>query len=199
MCFELTWVGGLGGERWEAQNFAFFFPVPPQNLVLCSLSGGLLVESWWCLKRRDAQMCTFGVLGLSCETPADPFLSYPGKSPSILLEVSNFSTCPTNSVDRWKTILNKESPKNHCLERCVCALSRPHPTTIPEVERQSRRNECPMLPEREKSNTKCLVLLSVAHQSQKCVVWTTVGQQRTTIVSSTVSSRTKPRWNNILP
>ena len=30
----------------------------------------LLVEFWWCLKRRDPQMCTFGALGLSCETPA---------------------------------------------------------------------------------------------------------------------------------
>ena len=31
-----------------------------------------LVEFWWCLMRRDPQMCTFGVLGLSCETPASP-------------------------------------------------------------------------------------------------------------------------------
>ena len=37
-----------------------------------SFSGGLLVECWWCLKRRDPLMCTFGVLGLSCETPAAP-------------------------------------------------------------------------------------------------------------------------------
>ena len=34
------------------------------------LSGGLLVEFWWCLKRRDTHMCTFGPLGLSCEPPA---------------------------------------------------------------------------------------------------------------------------------
>ena len=26
-------------------------------------SGGLLVEFWWCLKRRDPQMCTFGLSG----------------------------------------------------------------------------------------------------------------------------------------
>ena len=28
------------------------------------------MEFWWCLKRQDPQRCTFGVLGLSCETPA---------------------------------------------------------------------------------------------------------------------------------
>ena len=32
----------------------------------------LFVEFWWCLKRQCAQMCTFRVLRLSCETPAGP-------------------------------------------------------------------------------------------------------------------------------
>ena len=41
-------------------NFLSFFP----------LLGGLLVEFWWCLKRRGPRMCTFGVLRLSCETRA---------------------------------------------------------------------------------------------------------------------------------
>ena len=46
---------------------------PPKTFVLFSLSrshfrsfslsGGLLVEFWWCLKRRDTQMCTFGLSG----------------------------------------------------------------------------------------------------------------------------------------
>ena len=47
----------------------FFFPLPPQNSFFSSLSGGLLVEFWWCLKRRGPEMCTFGVLGLSCASP----------------------------------------------------------------------------------------------------------------------------------
>ena len=52
---------------WIAQNFALFFS-PPQNSFFSLLSGGHLVEFWWCfLKRRDPRMCTFGVLGLSCE------------------------------------------------------------------------------------------------------------------------------------
>ena len=55
----------VGAEGWGAQNFALFFSLPPEiSFFLLSL-GGLLVEFWWCLKRRGAQMCTFGVLGLS--------------------------------------------------------------------------------------------------------------------------------------
>ena len=60
---------GWGPEGWGAQNFALFFLLPlPFSMFF--LSGGLLVEFWWCLKRRDPEMCTFGVLGLSCEAPA---------------------------------------------------------------------------------------------------------------------------------
>ena len=60
----------VGPEGWEPKisrffslsrhSFLFFFP----SLLV------FFVEIWWCLKRRCAQMCTFGVLGLSCETPA---------------------------------------------------------------------------------------------------------------------------------
>ena len=38
--------------------------------LFVSLSVCLLVEFWWCLKRQDPRMCTFGVLGLLCESPA---------------------------------------------------------------------------------------------------------------------------------
>ena len=60
---------GWGHEGVGARNFALFFPLPPHNSFFSSVSGGLLVEFWWCLKRRGAQMCTFGVLWLSCEAP----------------------------------------------------------------------------------------------------------------------------------
>ena len=48
---------GWSPEGWEAQNFALFFPVPPQNSFFSSLSGGLLVEfrlefSGCCVKHR---------------------------------------------------------------------------------------------------------------------------------------------------
>ena len=41
---------------------AFFFPLSPSFSIFFSLCRGLLVEFWWCLKRRDPLMCTFGVL-----------------------------------------------------------------------------------------------------------------------------------------
>ena len=59
---------GGGPKGGGAQNFALFFPLPPQNSFFSSLSGGLLVEFGWCLKRRGA----FGVLGLSCASPGGP-------------------------------------------------------------------------------------------------------------------------------
>ena len=82
--FTVSWCGvsrvGVGLVVFDApgtalpgtaQNFALFFStLPPQNSCFSSLSGGLFVEFWWCLKRRGAQMCTFGVLWLSCEAPA---------------------------------------------------------------------------------------------------------------------------------
>ena len=48
--------------RRTAQNFALFFSLLPSFLFFFSLSGGLLVEVWWCLKRR-CQLCTFGLSG----------------------------------------------------------------------------------------------------------------------------------------
>ena len=57
-----------GGPKFRAffslsrHNFLFFFP----SLLV------FFVEFWWCLKRRCAQMCMFGVLGLSCASPGGP-------------------------------------------------------------------------------------------------------------------------------
>ena len=73
-------VEGWGPEGWGGQNFALFLPFSiAVSLSLC-LCGCLLVEFWWCLKRRSPQMCTFGVLGLLCEAPAAPKHSWPGLS-----------------------------------------------------------------------------------------------------------------------
>ena len=55
-------AGRVGAEGWGAQNFALFLLSPTGNVILSSLSGCFLVEFWWYLKRRDAQMCAFGVL-----------------------------------------------------------------------------------------------------------------------------------------
>ena len=61
---------GGGPEGGGPKISRFFFPSPAAKFVLSSLSGCLLVEFWWCLKRRDAQMCAFGVLGQS--SPGGP-------------------------------------------------------------------------------------------------------------------------------
>ena len=50
----------------------FCSPLPPQFSFFLPSLGGVLVKFWWCLKRRDPQIYTFGVLGLSCEAPAAP-------------------------------------------------------------------------------------------------------------------------------
>ena len=60
---------GGGPKGGEAKISRFFFPLLLPFSLLLSLSGCLLVEFWWCLKRRGPQMCAFGV-GLSCEAPA---------------------------------------------------------------------------------------------------------------------------------
>ena len=44
---------GPEGARSGAQNFAFFFPSPATKFVFSSLSGGLLVEFWWCFEAPE--------------------------------------------------------------------------------------------------------------------------------------------------
>ena len=62
-----------GGQKGGGPKISrFFFSSPAARFVLFFPLWGLLVEFWWCLKRRGAQMCTFGVLGLSCASPGGP-------------------------------------------------------------------------------------------------------------------------------
>ena len=67
----------VGPQGWapkggEPKISRFFFPLPPQFSFFLPSLRGLLVEFWWCLKRRGPEMCTFGVLWLSCEARAAP-------------------------------------------------------------------------------------------------------------------------------
>ena len=62
----------VGPERWGPKISRFFFPLPPQFSFFSPSLLVFFVEFWWCLKRRDPQMCTFGVLGLSCASPGGP-------------------------------------------------------------------------------------------------------------------------------
>ena len=65
-----------GGPKGGGPKFSrFFFPAPAAKFVLFfPLFGVLLVEFWWCSKRRGAQMCTFGLSG--CRV--NPAASGPG-------------------------------------------------------------------------------------------------------------------------
>ena len=97
---------GWGAEGWGARNFALFFHLPPKNSSFSSLSGGL-VEFQWCLKRRGAQMCTFGVLWLSCANPSGPakFWAVPGGGGG--------SGAPNMTCQRIGYIFDCESPRKH--------------------------------------------------------------------------------------
>ena len=59
-----------GSKGGRPEILLFFFPLPPQFSFFLPSLGGLLVQFWWCFKRRESLMCTFGVLGAWCETPA---------------------------------------------------------------------------------------------------------------------------------
>ena len=61
--------GWGGGRRVGAQNFAFFFPSPAPIFIIFPLSGGLLVEFWWCFGRSGPQMCLLSPSGCRVEAP----------------------------------------------------------------------------------------------------------------------------------
>ena len=52
-------------------KISLFFSLSLHIFLSFSL-GGPFVDFLWCLKRRDPEMCTFGVFGLSCEAPSAP-------------------------------------------------------------------------------------------------------------------------------
>ncbi len=61
---------GWGPTGGEANNFALFSLSPANFLSFFSLLGRFFVLFWCVFVGRDPEMCTFGVVGLSCETPA---------------------------------------------------------------------------------------------------------------------------------
>ena len=86
----------------DSPKFRLFFPLPlPFSLFFC-LSGGLIVEFWWCLKRRDTQMFTFGISG--CRVICPP-LRPPKKSMTnckfcLYPEKKESNTAERNSTGR---------------------------------------------------------------------------------------------------
>ena len=58
----------------------------------------LLVEFWWCLKRRGAQNVHVWALGLSCETPAPPWSPLIWRSHKMHRVVGSTSPAETQSL-----------------------------------------------------------------------------------------------------
>ena len=94
-----------GAPKGGGPKISRFFSSPTGKFVLFfPLCGCLFVEFWWCLKRRGAQMCTFGVLGLSCASPGGPvwwgrqgFTLQP-KSPNV--HILGFRPSKTTKIQR---------------------------------------------------------------------------------------------------
>ena len=57
-----------GAPKGGGAKISRFFPSPAPIFALFVSLGCLLVEFWWCLKHRNPQMCTLGVLVLSRRT-----------------------------------------------------------------------------------------------------------------------------------
>ena len=92
----------VGGPKFRA----FFFPPLATIFILLSLSWGPCVEFWWCLKRQGPEMCTFGVLGLSCASPGGQvwwgrrgFTRQP-ESPNVHISGFRNSKTPTKFHER---------------------------------------------------------------------------------------------------
>ena len=58
---------GWGGGGRGVQNFRAVFPLSAPSFALFVSLNVFSWKFWWCLKRQGHQMCTLGVLGLSCE------------------------------------------------------------------------------------------------------------------------------------
>ena len=123
---------GGGPEGWEPRRWGaeggrpkvlrFFFPSPTPFSLFLSFSGGLPVKFWWCLKRRGAQMCTFGVLGLSCEAPAAPKLGMWKSTRSCCAGSQQFQTSNQHSVLPPDSVAPFAAAHDEGLWQCFCRL-----------------------------------------------------------------------------
>ena len=99
-CWMLNFGTPKGGEapkggapKGEGPKISRFFSLlPPQFSLFSPSLEGPFVEFWWCLKRRGPEMCTFGVLGLSCEAPAAQ--RKPGKTDIPREDASEYTKRP---------------------------------------------------------------------------------------------------------
>ena len=161
-----------GPERWGA-----FFSLSSHRFALLCLSGCLIVEFWWCLKRRNPQMYTFGVLGLSCASPGGPIPSIGGLNPLFhpLKPPSSLST---------GALLNPPFLPFHF--HFAFSLPPPrHPTRggrggsggVQERERQDLNDSMGQMQHAE-STIYCWKRSTETHPDELCVSLTTLSRQK---------------------
>ena len=103
---------GWGLEQWGPKISRFFFSLSRHiffffpSLLVC------FVE-FWCLKRRDAQMCAFGVLWLSCEVPA----ARSGGAAGVPHDNQRAPTCTYERPSLHTTKIQREDPQREKKER----------------------------------------------------------------------------------
>ena len=98
----------------------------PEFRVFFFLSWGPFVEFWWCLKRQDPQMCTFGLSGCRVKPRAVRRRGIPAERPrptKILNTAPHRHTTPHNTTQH-NTAQHHTSPHNlhrEVLGRGSCA------------------------------------------------------------------------------
>ena len=106
------WAQELGSPKFRA----FFFSLPLENSLFLPSLGSFLVEFWWCFKCRDAQMCAFGVLWLSCGEPRRPGLVGP---PVVSHDSPRAQTCTFGGpgLQKHPKIQREDLPEREKKER----------------------------------------------------------------------------------
>ena len=116
-----------------AQNFALFLPFPATVSLFLCLSGGLLVEFWWCFEGRNPEMCTFGLSGCRVK----PWRPHQTGPPGLAHDSPRTQTCTFQGTCASKHHQNstRRPPERHRNSETVAGKGRkrakfwaPHPS-----------------------------------------------------------------------
>ena len=137
-----------GPEGWGAQNFALF------SLALFSFFLPLLgVVSWnfgGVIEGQDNQMCTFGLLGLSCEAPAAPKGGDPAErsrgSAQILDAPTILNTHRTDTPHHTTPQHNNDTPHNTTGDPAQGGLGQGGPLAGRSMTKKKKRHEQQIVP-----------------------------------------------------
>ena len=102
--------------------FILFFSLRVSSRVFFPLSGGLLVEFWWCFGQSGPQMCLFSPSGCPVEDP------------------SNWP----NSWPKWNGPKSSVS-SGHIVRPSRCAVNQKHPRRLHILDHGNARQQCVMM------------------------------------------------------